>query len=286
MAYDCMGKRNSPYGFGTPAVHPPVIPNKPNWMQALIHTRNFLFPIASELQAHRLYGDSSTTVNRREDGYRTKLAALETGPQSGPGPFPIGGYTSGIGFPWPVGTDFGPPADQQRKNDFVPRHLRGRSSQAVKPVYRPVNAPNQALHSSTPGFAWDPSAASGADGREDLVPIGGRQQMFRYHGKDVVETVPSSRALGYGLDYGPAPWRVPYMRKSGLSLMAGSMQFATQQQYSGVASVAGPSGSILAAPPVWSDITRGSRGVSGILQRVQGPGRSNVPGVFTPNEVR
>jgi hypothetical protein len=110
--------------------------------------------------------------------------------------------------------------------------------------------------------------------------------MFHYTGRDVGPTQPSNRALGYGLDYGPTPWRVPYMRKSGLSLMAGPHQFATQQQYSGTASVGGPSGSVLAAPPVWSDITRGSRGVSGIMQRVQGPGRSNVPGVFTPSEVR
>jgi hypothetical protein len=44
-------------------------------------------------------------------------------------------------------------------------------------------------------------------------------------------------------------------------------------------------GCAILAPPVWRDITRGTRGVSGILQRVQGPARFGIPSAFTPSQV-
>lgn len=282
MTYQCFRPSRSPYGIREPAVKPPVLPNKPNWMQSLLHLRNIMFPNRAELnEAHYIETSNTGQTQASASSYETKLRADWQGGRRSDEITDLHGLSTGIRPPWPVGTPTGPPQDQKRKRDFP--HI---GPEALSPTYQPMASPYQALRSSTPGFAWDPSAADGSSGREDLVPIGGRQQMFRYTGKDVVKTVPSDPSLGYGLDYGPAPWRVPFMRKSGLSLMAGTMQFGQQQQYSGVAGVAGPSGSILAAPPVWGDVTRGSRGVSGILQRVQGPGRSNVPAVFTPSEVR
>lgn len=280
MSYQCFRPARSPYGIREPAIKP-TSPSRtrPNWFVSLLKLNEVRHPLRPD--GNRNFEDSANTVVRRQDDYRTKLAGVQTGPDSGPHPFPVYGLTFGVHWPWPQGTDFNEPADRRRKRDYS--HMR---PQNTRPIYRPVDAPYQALKSSTPGYAWDPSAREGATPRRDLVPIGGRQTMFTFHGKDVVRTVPSDAALGYGLDYGPAPWRVPYIRKSGLSLMAGPHQHSQQQQYSGVAGVGGPSGSILAAPPVWGDVTRGSRGVSGILQRVQGPGRSNVPGVFVPSEVR
>lgn len=282
MSYQCFRPSRSPYGIREPAVKPPIIPAKPNWMQSLLHYRQIMFPNKAELDEKR-YIETSSAAQTVASGssYETKLRADWQGGRRSDDITDLHGLSTGLRFPWPQGTDFGPPSDQQRWRDFA-----WRPPQGMRPVYKPATAPYGALKSSTPGVAWDPSAEFGGAGREDLIPIGGRQQMFRFTGKDVVRTVPSDPALGYGLDYGPAPWRVPYMRKSGLSLMAGPHQFGNQQQYSGVVGGSGARGSILIAPPVWGDVTRGSRGISGILQRVQGPGRSNVPGVFVPSEVR
>jgi hypothetical protein len=274
-------RRRTAVGIGAPEGVPPPTPGHPNWLQPLLDLRQVWFPTLRRQQGLRTYDDTADVVRTRPTSYATKLAAVQTGPDSGPSPFPIHGWSNGFAPPWPVGTTVGQPTSPQGRD--VPRV----GPEVVRPVYMPRTARYGALHSSSPGWVWDPGAVGPAP-RRDLIPVGGRQQMFRIRGRDVVPVVPSDASLGYGLDYGPAPWRVPFIRKPGMQLMAGPSQYSTQQQWAGVSGVGAhsPSGSILIAPPVWSDITRGTRGVSGILQRVQGPGRMNVPAVFVPSEVR
>lgn len=43
---------------------------------------------------------------------------------------------------------------------------------------------------------------------------------------------------------------------------------------------------LLLAPPFWTNATRGSRAVSGVMGRMQANDLSNVPAVFVPSEVR
>jgi hypothetical protein len=272
----------SPYGIREPAVKPPVLPGKPNWVQSLLHRGAIMVLNRTQLQAE-MYRKTRTTAQIQPSAstYETKFRAGWSGGTRSDDILPIIRPSTDIKMPWPVGTNVG------RPRSVTGRDYSRRLPESARPIYFPTPAQYQALKSSSPGYTWDPSASKGANPREDLIPIGGRQQFFKIRGRDVVETVPTNNTLGYGLDYGPAPWRVPYIRKSGLQLMAGISQHSTQQQYAGVAGTGGyHSGALLAAPPVWRDITRGTRGVSGILQRVQGPGRSNMPSTFVPRSAQ
>ena len=246
-----IGSRRSPYGIREPAVKPPVFPSRPNWLHSLLKYREVLIPNAAvDRMRTWLPKTTATTSPRFPSDYDTKVRGFQSSGLSSMEPYPLVEPSTVMRPPWPIGTVTGQPSDK-RGRDYQPRSFPGMRG----PVYGAETAKYGALHS-----AQDRR-------RRDLVPISGARPSF-------------------GLDYGAAPWRVPFIRKSGLQLMAGVCQFSTQQFYSGVAGVSGPSGSILMAPPTWSDYTRGLRGVSGITQRVQGPGRSRVPAVFVPREVR
>jgi hypothetical protein len=247
----------SPYGIRTPAVTPPVIANKPNWMQSILQ-RWFMLSRPNKAEATMLeHEDEATTIlwHKGEDSYSVKLRAAHSAGTQSQNIFPLTEASTDTTFAWPSGgTSFGPPRNQRLRRDF----LRGGPPLTQKPAYFPGAQATGQLHSAT-------DMAS-----DDRFPIsGGRPQ--------------------YSLDFQKPPWRVPLTRKSGLSLMAGPSQFGHQQQFAGVIGGGGArtqrSFALLMAPPSWSDATRGTRGVSGILQRVQGPGTARIPAAFTPSEV-
>lgn len=193
----------------------------------------------------------ATTQPRLQSDYATKVNAFQNSGLSSFEPYPLLEPSTDLRFPWPVGTPFGRPSNP-RGRDYLPADVPGNRA----PEYGPSTQRYGALHS-----AFDRR-------RRDLIPISGARPAM-------------------GLDYGPAPWRVPMIRKTGLGLMAGVCQFASQQFWSGYASTGGgSSGTLLMAPPTWSDYTRGLRGSSGIMARVQGPGRGRVPATFVPRQVR
>lgn len=237
----------SPYYIRNNPVHPPVLPNKPNWLESLLHWWNVTIPNRDQktAQEYERTGNSGQTAPAQSGGdYNTRIKASWHGGLRSDGVFPNVRPSTDLRFPWPVGTNTGQPQSP------VGRDLPTTGPDvAGGPIYMPRRAPNLQIHSSSD------------QRRQDFIPIGGGRGE-------------------HGLDYGAAPWRVPCTRKSGLSLMAGPGAFGFQQWYSGVG------GCLPVSPPNWSAATRGTRGVSGILSRVQGPGRARVPGVFTPTEVR
>lgn len=245
-------RQRSPYGIRTSnSAQTPVKPvgSRPNWIQTLMNYRQVLTPNADELMRQRYIAQSNSAQLPRgtvTDTYYTKLQADYSGGRRS-GDVTPASTNSGRAFtpPWPVGTPFGPPRSVRGRD--IPRP--GISPESVnQPLVMPRPAPYIQYHSASDRR------------RRDYVPVtGGRAP---------------------GLDYGPAPWRVPNLRKTGLSLMSGDQQFSTQQWASGIGYC------LPVGPPAWSDRTRGTRSVSGILQRVQGPGREHVPATFVPREVR
>jgi hypothetical protein len=241
----------TPYGIREPAVKPDVLPGKPNWMRSLLKVWKIVNQTPWEKeQAAALQHVEATTYPRMKDDYSTKLfAQTQSGIGSG-NPLPLIRPSTDMNYPWPVGNTMGETRAPAK------RTYATKPPQATRPIYPAQPQHYGALHSS-----FDKR-------RDSLISLSGGRPAF-------------------SLDFQAAPWRVPFIRKSGLGLMAGISQHSSQQTYSGIAGCSGgSSGTVLMAPPVWSDRTRGVRGVSGILQRVQGPGRSRTPGVFVPREVR
>lgn len=159
---------------------------------------------------------------------------------------------AGSTVPWPVGTEFGRPQSKTGR-DYPPHGLEPIDT---RHIIEPIPSPYTAKVRSNQDHY-----------RRNLVPVTGGQSE--------------------GLDFGPAPDRIPYLRRlTGISLKAGPSQFSTQQFYdniSGAGSI--PGSSIVIAPPAWSNKTRGYRSTSGILSRVQGGGSQRVPAVFVPQQV-
>lgn len=244
----------SPYGIRTPAVKPPVLPGKPNWLQGLLARWSVMIGPRMDEAKSLEREDEATTIrwHRGESSYSVKLRAAHSAGTMSQNVWPLTEASTDLRLPWPSGgTSFGPPSNQRLRRDFV----RGMPMSA-QPAYFPGEQ----------AYGQHKSADS-------------------YKQPDGLITLSGGRP-GFSLDFQAPPWRVPMLRKSGLSLMAGPCQFGTQQEYAGVIGGGGarsqPSFAVLMAPPAWSDATRGTRGVSGILQRVQGPGRSRIPAVFTP----
>jgi hypothetical protein len=213
--------------------------------------RSAAIAVGRSLQART----EATTILRAQgaDDYTTKLEAQQTSGLGTYQHFPLIGSSGWTTYPWPVGTPTGRPASRDGR-DVPRRDFAG----WIQPIYTMPTQPYIGLHSSTRRPDIDRHSPPAPDGFVTLS--GGRP--------------------GFSLDFQAPPWRVPCIRKSGLGLMAGPSQIGLQQVYAGLG------GAVLAAPPKWSAVTRGTRGASGILGRVQGPGRSRTPATFVPREVR
>lgn len=248
--------QRSPYGIKTPTAKPPVLPGKPNWVTTLLARAQVMFPNMSMVRAREMERTGNTfQIPWQRDSYTTKLEATGPSALGAENIFPLIRPAQSTSWPWPVQNEFGPPADQAKKRDFPSRHNDGLRPVTASQIWPPRDQRYRAFRSRKDKL------------RQDLIPIGGGRNE-------------------HGLDFGPAPDRIPYLHKPGMSLMAGPDQFSTQQYYDNLSGVAGPSGCLILAPPVWSNPTRGTRSVSGILQRVQGPGRSRVPAIFVPRQAQ
>lgn len=228
-----------------------------------------------KLHLKRIFAVDETMSERAMRRYREQSNTFNLGPGAGDNPAPIPGHptervknyqtklqanwtgrlranpqddfisdTQGIQQPWPQGTPVGHPHNRVTNQDKMRPGILGRRLKTY-----PIADPYGQLLSST-----------GRHPVSDFVGVAGRTSQ--------------------GLDYGPPPWRVPLIRRTGLSLMAGPLQFGTMQNASTLA------GNLIVVPPKVSNPTQGVRAVSGIRGRVQGGGRSHLPAVFAPREVR
>jgi hypothetical protein len=241
-----MPLERSPYYIRNTAVKPPALPGKPNWLQSLIHWWKVRTPNA-DMRVALAYEKTANTGQIRPIGGEYQTKQAAAW---------AGGVTSGDVLPiFRPSTDIRMPWPVATPTGQPANQRIGRDFAIVGPeaargrTIAPRPAPYLQTHSSNDRQ------------RRDLIPIGGGRKE-------------------HGLDYGESPWRVPLNRKSGLSLSAGIAAFGMQQWFAGVG------GTLPVSPPVWQDYTRGTRGASGILSRVQGPGRARVPATFTPSEVR
>lgn len=255
MAYQTF-QRRSPYGIREPAVKPAPRPGHPDWIHPVTH---LIGRLRGSKIAHGVNLNSRTeaTTFRRLPGQRDYDVKLQAMQSSGDGTyydFPVAGSSGWTTYPWPVGTNTGRPKSKDGR-DVPHKDFPG----WLQPIYTMPAQRYMALLSATRGGPTGPDIQRGA--ADGFVTISGGRPDF-------------------SLDFQKPPWRVPFVRKTGLGLMAGPSQIGLQQVYSGLG------GCALMAPPAWSAATRGTRGVSGILQRVQGPGRSRVPATFVPREVR
>lgn len=155
-------------------------------------------------------------------------------------------------FPWPEENEFGQAQSPTGRDYPAPR---------ISPISaRPINRPIPSPYVGTIRSRNDRQ-------RSNFVPVSGGQNA--------------------GLDYGPAPDKIPYLRRlTGISLTAGPTQYSTQQFYDNISGAGSlPGSSIVISPPAWSNKTRGYRSASGILSRVQGGGSQRIPAVFVPQQV-
>lgn len=245
----------SPYGIRNKSpLRVPVEPTRPNWVNVLLKMRKVLVPNADERTAARWSQESASGqlggATRTGETYSRKIQREFTAGLRSQDIFPASATTSlAARMPWPVGRRTGPPASPTGL-DYPTR-----GPQAVRTVYPPRADPyGQILTSQDRRYSGDAPA--------DYVPVAGGAQNPQ------------------NLDYGAPPWRVPLMRRSGLSLQATPGSFGWPANQDGLA------GRYIIAPPRWSDPTRGTRAASGIKGRVAGgASTTRVPAAFVPREV-
>lgn len=245
----------SPYGIRTPDVMPsPPSPSRPNWMLPLLRIRDVILPNLANSSAKR-WRDERTATNlggpnpAPSAAYPRKLQREWSGGLRAESIFPASGTTRAAApLPWPQGRPTGPPSS--RTGLDYPRV----GPQAARPVMPPRAAP----------YGQILTADDHRVPPQDLVPVAGGAQNPQ------------------NLDYGPAPWRVPFMRRSGLSLQASPTSFGWPVNQDGLA------GRFIIAPPVWAEALRGTRAASGVRGRTAGAerqGYKRIPAVYVPREV-
>jgi hypothetical protein len=232
----------SPYYIRNKAAKPmPASETRPNWVNRLLHLRKIISPNRDELTAKRYEAQSTSSNVGAGDPRSTYQTKLQSG------------WTAGL-----------------RSDAIFPTARASTLASAPNwPQGTPTGPPLSRSGRDRPHATPEASSPVWMPGQDGYRQTHSRNDRHR------------SDYTGYrGLDHGPAPFRVPLVRRGGLELMAGVSQHGFYQTSGGLG------GNKIISPPVWSDVTRGTRSASGIKGRVQGSGREHLPAVFTPKEVR